>query len=268
MTTTTQAIEVKDLVKSFGTITAVDHISFDVDAGKIFGFLGPNGAGKTTTIKMLTTTLRPSSGSILLDGHDPVRRPLDARRSFGIVFQDPSLDGEMTAYENMELHAVMYHVPSAERRARIENLLKFVELWERKASFAKTFSGGMKRRLEIARALLHTPRILFLDEPTLGLDPQTRNHIWGYIQNLAHEKNMTVFFTTHYMDEAERVADEVAIVDRGKIVSRGTPSFLKESTKTSSLEAAFIALTGRAIRDDEASAQDRMRTMSRVWGRS
>ena len=262
-----KAIEVKDLVKTFGSIRAVDAISFDVDAGRIFGFLGPNGAGKTTTIKMLTTTVLPTSGSILLDGHDPVRDPLQARRSFGIVFQDPSLDGEMTARENMELHAVMYGVPSSDRRGRIETLLKFVELWERRSSYAKTFSGGMKRRLEIARALLHTPKILFLDEPTLGLDPQTRNHIWGYIQNLTCERNMTVFFTTHYMDEAERVADEIAVIDRGKIVARGTPASLKESTKTATLEEAFIALTGHAIRDEEASPQDRMRTMSRVWGR-
>ena len=195
------AIEVKDLVKTFGGIQAVDHVSFQVEAGKIFGFLGPNGAGKTTTIKMLTTTLLPTSGQIRLDGHDPVATPLQARRAFGIVFQDPSLDSEMTAFENMELHAVLYGVPRAEKSAKIERLLNFVGLWERQAGLVKTFSGGMKRRLEIARALLHTPKILFLDEPTLGLDPQTRNHIWSYIQTLAREHKMTVFFTTHYMDE-------------------------------------------------------------------
>lgn len=262
-----KAIEVSDLVKTFDKIQAVDHVSFDVEAGTIFGFLGPNGAGKTTTIKMLTTTLVPTSGSIRLNGHGPVHAPLQARRSFGIVFQDPSLDGEMTAYENMELHAVLYGVPSSERKARIEKFLKFVELWERKSSFAKTFSGGMKRRLEIARALLHTPKILFLDEPTLGLDPQTRNHIWGYIRTLTREHGMTVFFTTHYMDEADRVADEIAVIDRGKIVSRGTPAFLKESANAESLEDAFIALTGHAIREEEASAQDRMRAMGKAWGR-
>ncbi len=261
------SIEVTDLVKTFKDIQAVDQISFRVGDGKIFGFLGPNGAGKTTTIKMLTTTLAPTSGTIRLNGHDPAQNPLQARKSFGIVFQDPSLDSELTAFENMELHAVMYGVPRSERRDRIENLLTFVELWERRSSFTKTFSGGMKRRLEIARALLHTPKILFLDEPTLGLDPQTRNHIWGYIQNVAREEKMTVFFTTHYMDEADRVADEIAIIDRGKIISHGTPSFLKESTKTASLEEAFIALTGQAIRDEEASAQDRMRTLGKVWGR-
>jgi ABC-2 type transport system ATP-binding protein len=217
---------------------------------------------------MLTTTLAPTGGVITLDGHDPIRRPLEARRSFGIVFQDPSLDGELTAYENMELHAVLYGVPAGERKPRIERFLKFVELWDRRAGFAKTFSGGMKRRLEIARALLHTPKILFLDEPTLGLDPQTRNHIWRYIQTLAHEEGMTVFFTTHYMDEAERVADEIAVIDQGKIAARGTPASLMESTKTTSLEEAFIALTGHAIRDESASSTDAMRTMGKVWGRT
>ena len=260
-------IQVSDLVKTFKDIRAVDHVSFDVEAGKIFGFLGPNGAGKTTTIKMLTTILAPTSGSISLDGNDPVRSPLQARRSFGIVFQDPSLDGDLTAFENMELHAVFYGVPATERKSRIEKFLKFVDLWDRRSGFAKTFSGGMKRRLEIARALLHTPRILFLDEPTLGLDPQTRNHIWGYIQSLVREQQMTVFFTTHYMDEADRVADEIAVIDRGKIVARGTPASLKENTKSTSLEEAFIALTGHAIREEEASAQDRMRAFGKVWGR-
>jgi ABC-2 type transport system ATP-binding protein len=261
-------IQVKDLVKTFKDIRAVDQVSFDVPAGQIFGFLGPNGAGKTTTIKMLTTVLKPTSGSISLDGKDPVSSPLDARRSFGIVFQDPSLDSELTAFENMELHAVLYAVPSKERKARVEKFLKFVELWDRRDSFAKTFSGGMKRRLEIARALLHTPKILFLDEPTLGLDPQTRNHIWGYIQSLAREERMTVFFTTHYMDEAERVAGEIAVIDRGKIVAQGTPQSLKERTQSASLEDAFIALTGHAIRDESASPMDRMRAVGKIWGRT
>jgi len=261
-------IQVNSLVKKFDNFHAVNLISFDVEAGKIFGFLGPNGAGKTTTIKMLTTTLLPTSGSILLDGSDPVKSPLQTRRSFGIVFQDPSLDGELTAYENMELHAVLYGVSRNQRKGRIEEFLKFVELWDRRASFAKTFSGGMKRRLEIARALLHSPRILFLDEPTLGLDPQTRNHIWNYIQSLVRERKMTVFFTTHYMDEADRVADEIAVIDHGKIAARGTPASLKEQTKTASLEEAFIALTGRAIREEESSTKDRMRMMGKMWGRS
>jgi len=263
-----QLIVAHNLVKTFKDFRAVDDISFEVEAGKIFGFLGPNGAGKTTTIKMLTTTLVPTQGTILLDGHDPQKAPLAARRSFGIVFQDPSLDGELTASENMKLHAVLYGVPGSEQAGRIEEALKFVGLWDRKDSFAKTFSGGMKRRLEIARALLHTPRILFLDEPTLGLDPQTRNHVWEYIQTLAREKKMTVFFTTHYMDEADRVADEIAIIDRGKIVARGSPEDLKKNAKSATLEEAFISLTGHAIRDEEASPKDRMRAMGRLWGRA
>jgi len=257
-----------NLVKTFKAFRAVDDVSFEVEAGRIFGFLGPNGAGKTTTIKMLTTTLAPSQGTILLDGNDPQKAPLAARRSFGIVFQDPSLDGEMTARENMKLHAVLYGVPKKEQAGRIEAALEFVGLWERKDSFAKTFSGGMKRRLEIARALLHTPKILFLDEPTLGLDPQTRNHVWEYIQTLARERQMTVFFTTHYMDEADRVADEIAIIDRGRIVTRGTPRAIKEAANAATLEEAFISLTGHAIREEQASARDRTRTMGRLWGRT
>jgi len=166
-------IEARDLVKRFDGFTAVDHISFAVPAGIIFGFLGPNGAGKTTTIKMLTTVLTPSAGRLSIAGHDPVKEPLLVRRAFGIVFQDPSLDGELTAAENMELHGVLYRVPRAERHARVEALLRFVGLWERRDDYVNRFSGGMKRRLEVARALQHRPRILFLDEPTAGLDPQT-----------------------------------------------------------------------------------------------
>ena len=260
-------IKVHDLVKKYGDFYAVDHISFEVPAGRIFGFLGPNGAGKTTTIKMLTTILKPTSGSILLDGHDPVNEQHQVRSSFGIVFQDPSLDGELTAFENLELHSVLYGVPSNERRGRIERSLRFVELWDRKKDFVKNFSGGMKRRLEIARALLHIPKVLFLDEPTLGLDPQTRNHIWDYIRTLNREQNTTVFFTTHYMDEADRVADEIAVIDRGKIIAQGTPAELKERTQSLTLEEAFIALTGYAIRNEEISAMDRMRNMGKVWGR-
>lgn len=258
-------ISVNSLVKDFGSLRAVDGLSFDVPAGQIFALLGPNGAGKSTTIKMLTTTLKPTSGSILLDGHDPIADPRSARRAFGIVFQDPSLDGELTAKENLELHAVLYGVPSPVRRQRITEFLNFVELWDRRDSVVKTFSGGMKRRLEIARGLLHTPKVLFLDEPTLGLDPQTRNHIWSYVQRVVKEQGMTVLFTTHYMDEADRVADEIAIVDHGKIVARGTAHSLKERTAATTLEDAFIALTGHAIRDEAASTQQRMRDFSKAW---
>lgn len=260
-------IEVKDLVKDYGEFRAVDHISFTVEKGRIFGFLGPNGAGKTTTIKMLTTVLRPTSGAIQVAGHDTATEQQLVRSSFGIVFQDPSLDGELTALENLDLHGVLYGVPSGERKKKIEKVLNLVELWDRRRDFVKNFSGGMKRRLEIARALLHVPKILFLDEPTLGLDPQTRNHIWDYIRFLSKEQDLTVFFTTHYMDEAERVADEIAIIDRGKIVDQGTPEAMKEKTHTENLEAAFIAMTGYAIRDEDASSMDQMRTMGKMWGR-
>jgi ABC-2 type transport system ATP-binding protein len=258
-------IEVQDLVKKYADFCAVDRISFTVPEGKIFGFLGPNGAGKTTTIKMLTTVLNPTSGSLRVDGHDPQREQHQVRRSFGIVFQDPSLDDELTARENMELHGVLYGIPSAERRERIETLLAFVELWDRRNDYVKQYSGGMKRRLEVARALLHKPKILFLDEPTLGLDPQTRNHIWSFIQSLSKEQDVTVFFTTHYMEEADRVADEIAIIDHGKIVAGGAPAALKEKAQAKTLEDAFISLTGHAIRDDEASSADRMRMIRRVW---
>ena len=193
-------IHIANLVKKYGDIVAVDDISLDVPAGQIFAFLGPNGAGKTTTIKMLTTLLTPTSGSITIDGLDPIARPTEVRRRFGIVFQDPSLDQELTAYENMDLHGVLYGVPRETRHARTETLLKIFELWERKDDFVKKFSGGMKRRLEIARGFLHTPKILFLDEPTLGLDPQTRNQLWTQVKALNAKEGTTVFLTTHYME--------------------------------------------------------------------
>jgi ABC-2 type transport system ATP-binding protein len=260
-------IEVQNLTKRYGEFCAVDRISFFVPKGKIFGFLGPNGAGKTTTIKMLTTMLKPTEGTVRVDGLDPVRDQHAVRRTFGIVFQDPSLDEALTAFENMELHAVLYRVDARERRGRIEQLLRFVELWDRQGDFVKRFSGGMKRRLEIARALLHEPKIMFLDEPTLGLDPQTRNHIWSYLKNLSRERDVTVFFTTHYMEEADRVADEIAVIDRGKIVAQGSPTILKEEAQAVSLEDAFIALTGHAIRDEEASTADHMRRVRKILGR-
>src|SRR5262249_23645191 len=204
--------------------------SFDVRAGEIFAFLGPNGAGKTTTIQMLTTLLRPTSGTIALDGLDPAAKPLEARRRFGIVFQDPSLDGDLTAYENMELHGILYHVPRRIRIERTETLLTLFELWDRRHTRVKLFSGGMKRRLEIARGLLHTPKILFLDEPTLGLDPQSRNQLWTHVRYLNETEGVTVFLTTHYMDEAERVAHRIAIIDHGRIVAQGSPQELKLQT--------------------------------------
>ncbi len=258
-------IHVQNLVKTFGDITAVSDITFDVHPGEIFAFLGPNGAGKTTTIQMLTTLLRPTSGSIAIDGIDPAAKPLDARQRFGIVFQDPSLDHELTAYENMDLHGVLYHVPRKVRVERIQTLLTLFELWERRDARVKTFSGGMKRRLEIARGLLHTPKILFLDEPTLGLDPQSRNQLWTHVRHLNETEGVTVFLTTHYMDEAERVAHRIAIIDHGRIVAQGTAAELKQQTGTDSLEAAFLALTGTSIRDESANSADQMRQMARMW---
>ncbi len=260
------SIKVSGLVKKFGDFTAVNSLSFSVDKGRIFAFLGPNGAGKTTTIKMLTTILKPTSGSILVNGHDVISDSDSVRKSFGIVFQDPSVDEDLTAIENMTLHAVLYRVPKKERSGRIEQLLKFVELWERRNDQVKQFSGGMKRRLEIARGLLHHPKILFLDEPTLGLDPQTRNHIWDYVKKLNKSEEMTIFFTTHYMDEADRVADEVAVIDHGKIVARGSPKQLKDKTKSKTLEDAFIALTGHEIRDESAGSIDHLRMRRRMFG--
>src|ERR1700746_1653558 len=227
---TAAIIEVRDLVRRFDGFTAVDHISFAVPEGVIFGFLGPNGAGKTTTIKMLTTVLTPSEGRLLIAGHDPVREPPLVRRAFGIVFQDPSLDGELTAAENMELHGVLYRVPRAERRERIEALLVVVGLWERRKDYVKRFSGGMRHRLEIARALQHRPRILFLDEPTSGLDPPTAIQYWEVIRGLCRDERVTVFFTTHYMEEAERVADRIAVIDRGRIVAEGPAAELRAET--------------------------------------
>jgi ABC-2 type transport system ATP-binding protein len=260
-------IRVQNLVKTFGDFTAVKDISFDVGQGEIFAFLGPNGAGKTTTIKMLTTLLRPTSGTIELDGLDPTVKTKEARQRFGIVFQDPSLDAEQTAYENMDLHGVLYHVPRKLRAERIERLLKTFELWERKDSYVKTFSGGMKRRLEIARGFLHTPAILFLDEPTLGLDPQSRNQLWTHVKSLNESEKTTVFLTTHYMDEADRVAHRIAIMDHGSIIAVGTSAELKQQTNTDSLEEAFLSLTGSSLRDESANAADGLRQMTKMWKR-
>jgi len=319
-------VEVEGLVRRYGAFTAVDGISFEVGAGEVFGFLGPNGAGKSTTIGMLCTLLRPTEGRASVNGFDIVRRADDVRRSIGLIFQDPSLDGYLTAQENLDFHAFAYDVPSFEARERTDELLQMVELADRRHDLVKTFSGGMKRRLEIARGLLHRPRILFLDEPTLGLDPQTRGHIWRYILDLRTREGVTLFLTTHYMDEAEH-CDRIAIIDHGKIVTLDTPSSLKAqvggdivhlrtddndragdeiqarfrleperhdgelrlevprgdefipelvrglsgriatvSVRRPTLDDVFLKLTGRAIRDEEASSTQAMREMGRVWG--
>lgn len=260
-------IRVCNLVKTFGDFVAVNDISFEVRQGEIFAFLGPNGAGKTTTIQMLTTLLKPTRGTIEIDGLDPQRQQNEVRRRFGIVFQDPSLEWELTADENMELHGVLYHVPHKMRIERTEQLLKAFELWERRKEPVKRLSGGMKRRLEIARGLLHTPKILFLDEPTLGLDPQSRNQMWTHVKRLNEAEGVTVFLTTHYMDEADRVAQRIAIIDHGRIVAQGTPAELKEQTKSDSLEQAFLALTGTSIRDESAGSLDQMRNFVKMWRR-
>jgi ABC-2 type transport system ATP-binding protein len=260
-------ISVRNLTKRFGDLAAVQDISFNVKKGEIFAFLGPNGAGKSTTIKMLTTLLAPSSGSVEIDGLDPAKHPNQVRERIGIVFQDPSLDTELTAYENMEFHGVLYHVPKRVRRERIARLLELFGLWERRNHFVKNFSGGMRRRLEIARCLLHTPNVIFLDEPTLGLDPQTRHQLWSQVRRLNQDEQVTVFLTTHYMEEAERVADRIAIIDHGRIIAEGTAAELKSNTASESLEQAFLSLTGSAIREEEASSLDRMRGMAKLFRR-
>ena len=258
-------IRVENLVRTFGDVRAVDGVSFHVRPGEVFAFLGPNGAGKTTTIQMLTTLLRPTSGTMALDGLDPVARPLEVRQRFGIVFQDPSLDNELTAYENLHLHGVLYHVPRRVRAERIELLLNLFELWDRRDSYVKQFSGGMKRRLEIARGLLHTPKVLFLDEPTLGLDPQTRNQLWSHVRHLNETEGVTVFLTTHYMDEADRAAHRIAIIDHGKIVAQGSSQELRQQTGEDSLEGAFLKLTGTTIRDEGSDPASMMRQMAKMW---
>ncbi|HYY88669.1 MAG TPA: ATP-binding cassette domain-containing protein [Chloroflexota bacterium] len=322
-------VEVHDLVKQYGSgksaVTAVRGVSFTVAPGEVFGFLGPNGAGKTTTISVLCTLLRPTAGSVRIAGYDVVRQANDVRRSIGLIFQDPTLDNQLTAQENLDFHAFAYDVPRAEARARGEQLLRLLDLWERRNDQTKTFSGGMKRRLEIVRGLLHRPRVLFLDEPTQGLDPQTRALIWQYLLRLRESDGVTLFLTTHYMDEAEH-ADRIAIIDHGQIVALDTPRHLKGrvggdivvvrtsdnaraieeierrwgrtavahgaelrlevergdefvpelvrgisprveaiSVHRPTLDDVFMKLTGRAIREEEASGLDLLRQRGRLW---
>ena len=320
------AIATEQLVKRYGEIAAVRGIDLTVRPGEIFGFLGPNGAGKSTTISMLCTLLRPTSGRAAVAGFDVGRDPDSVRAAIGLVFQDPSLDEQLTARENLEFHAFLYDVPRATRRQRISAVLQMVELSDRAGSKVNTFSGGMKRRLEIARGILHAPEVLFLDEPTRGLDPQTRAHIWDYLRTLPGGEGLTIFMTTHYMDEAE-FCDRIAIIDMGRIVALGTPDELKArvggdvitlattdnaasaaelaakfgvtpavddgtlrievadgaamvprlvrelsarvtavSLARPSLDDVFLKLTGRAIREEQAGALDRMRMMGARWG--
>jgi ABC-2 type transport system ATP-binding protein len=319
-------IEVDRLECTFGDLVAVAGVSFSVGAGEIFGFLGPNGAGKSTTIKMLSTLLRPTGGRASVAGHDVVHDPAAVRRALGILFQDSALDDRLTARENLRVHCAIYGVPRRERAARIDELLDWIELAPRADDLVRTFSGGMRRRLEVARALLHRPRVLFLDEPTTGLDPQTRRALWDTLHALRAETKLTIFMTTHYMEEAER-CDRVAIIDHGALVAEGTPAELRQRAghervvvttaddaraaaelrvrfgvapeptleglefqvpdgaaflprlsgfpieirslllRKPTLEDAFLALTGRAIRPEEAEARDVLRAMVRKRGR-
>ena len=321
-------IEVKNLARQFNGLTAVDHISFEVKKGEIFGFLGPNGAGKSTTINMLSTLLIPTEGDAAINSFDVLTRRDDVRKSIGLVFQYPSLDDRLTAEENLRFHAKLYGVPKEEYKKRMEEVLRLVDLWDRKENIIKTFSGGMKRRLEIARGLIHYPQVLFLDEPTLGLDPQTRAHLWEYILRLKKERAMTIFMTTHYMNEAEN-CDRIAVIDHGKIVALDTPANLKKQVggdiismtsnqkaelknelekrykkevkekdgflqvevedgekflprlfneltakidsielRKPTLDDVFLSLTGRAIREEEASDKEHMRQHMRMRRRT
>jgi ABC-2 type transport system ATP-binding protein len=225
------AISVRDLVKTFGEVRAVRGVNFEVPVGEVFGFLGPNGAGKTTTINMLCTLAKPTSGQAKVAGHDVVTDRDNVRRNIGLVFQDPTLDGYLTAQQNLRLHAELYGVQSDLVMPRMQQVMEMVGLWDRKDSVVGTFSGGMRRRLEIARGLMHSPRVLFLDEPTIGLDPQTRRSIWDYIRELKEREEITIFMTTHYMDEAEW-CDRIAIMDHGEIVALDSPEALKGGVGT------------------------------------
>ena len=223
------AIETSKLTKSFNSLTAVDELDIAVESGEVFGLLGPNGAGKTTTISMLCTILKPTSGTARVNGFDIVKEATQVRKSIGIVFQDPSIDDRLTGRENLYMHANLYGVPPSEQKNRINRVLKLVELEDRADDILRTYSGGMRRRLELARGLIHFPKVLFLDEPTLGLDPQTREHIWTYVRELKKTHDITVVLTTHYMDEADRLCDRIAIMDYGRIIALDTPANLKET---------------------------------------
>jgi len=251
---TDYVVRVENLVKRFGGLVAVDGISFSVARGEIFGLLGPNGAGKTTTINMLCTLTKPTSGRAIIAGFDVVREQSQVRQSIGLVFQDPSLDERLSGLQNLRFHGLVYNLPASVREPRIKEVLTMVELWDRRNSQVRTYSGGMKRRLELARGLLHCPKVLFLDEPTLGLDPQTRNRIWEYILELRQREDTTIFLTTHYMDESEN-ADRIAIIDHGKLVAMDTPEGLKK-------------LVGKDIisvkTDDDNRAADEIRSRYRI----
>ena len=244
-------IKVENLVKKFGRVVAVDNISFTVAPGEIFGFLGPNGAGKTTTMNILCTLAKPTSGRATVSGYDIVHQQSRVRQSIGLVFQDRSLDERLSALQNMRFHAMVYHVPASVREQRIEQVLRMMELWDKRKDEVRTYSGGMKRRLELARGLLHYPKVLFLDEPTLGLDPQTRTRIWEFILELRQREGITIFLTTHYMDEADK-ADRIAVIDYGKLIAIDTPEQLKKMVSKDIISVK----TGD---DDKAAEEIRLR---------
>ncbi|MBO8140620.1 MAG: ATP-binding cassette domain-containing protein [Firmicutes bacterium] len=260
-------IECEALVHLFGTVRAVDEVSFQVQRGELFALLGPNGAGKTTTFNILTTLIKPSAGRARVLGYDVIAQQSEVRAKIGVVFQEPALDDRLTAWENLEFHAVLYRIPRSEMRRRIDQALAWAGLDRSAHRAVRTFSGGMKRRLELARALMHAPRVLFLDEPTLGLDPQGRRHLWDRITGLRRE-GLTVFMTTHYLEEAES-SDRVGIIDAGKLVAIGEPHVLKDrvlGTTECSLEDVFLELTGRQLRDDSATPRDRLLGFARRGG--
>jgi len=243
---------VEGLTKTFGSLRAVDEVSFTVKKGEIFGFLGPNGAGKTTTINLLTTLMKPTSGRGLVAGFDIQREPQKVRKRIGVLFQDITLDRELTGWENLWIHGLIYGIPRSVLKRRISELLAFVELEDWARSQVKKYSGGMQRRLQIAAALLHRPEVLFLDEPTLGLDPQTRAHVWDYILELQRNEKVTVFLTTHYMDEAERLCHRTAIIDHGKIIALGSPEELKRALGS---DVVYVQLAPESLQETGRMAE-------------
>ena len=239
-------IETHGLTKNYGKITAVDDLGISIEEGEIFGLLGPNGAGKTTIIKMLATLLEPTSGTATVNGFDIKKQPAKVRESIGIIFQEPSSDELLTGYENIKLYAMMYGLPKDQIQTRSAEALKLVELTDRKDDLVKHYSGGMRRRLEIARSLIHRPKVLFLDEPTLGLDPRGREKMWNYILKLVKELKMTVFLTTHYMEEADTLANRIGIIDRGKIAVIDSPKALKRM-----LGGDLVTIKAKALNIEE-----------------
>jgi len=270
------AVRVEGLTKDFSGLRAVNEVSFQIESGRVFGLLGPNGAGKSTTLAMLSTVLRPTAGAAWVNDYDIRTRPDDVRRSIGIVFQDQSLDEELTARENMDMHGRLYHVPRPLRQRRIGELMELVGLSDRASDFVKTFSGGMRRRLEIARGLLHEPKVLFLDEPTLGLDPQTRNHLWTYIAALNRDKQVTIIRAMAAVKDAEIRGGSISVkLDHperhiAEMVTRcaaDAVSVTSLSVHQPTLEDVFLHFTGRTIREEDASGKDRMRMARRLWRR-